>query len=413
MTLLFDELTHSPVDADEHRTDNIESSWEELTRRGHNVEGYVRWGHGRVIATSIEIATIVPDLERMRNSTRSVQPPRTLREAPADWVDLLNRMGRHDPALDERLASLPEDERAKVTMVLRALAGPYSELVNDWVRTASREDLIAWTPPSNPEEVLTLGAIETVTRDDKATFRWMVDRFTKTYPSDWAKESLYREWRYLHAELVPPCSSKEMSQRKIAERDVEKAIAGRVASQQNEGSSDDEEEDKPPETPGLSINQLTSAAVEFLHAGRRNAAAALFEAAKRKRPNDPDVRNNYGFCILPDNPEAGMQEVHAAGELGFVHRGVTLANRMYGLFLLGRFASALEAAERLFHEEDADHDAYLWDWRKEPENTTVVHVTPRTYGARFALDIAEAAGDASQAGVWAGRAASLGSALET
>jgi hypothetical protein len=322
-------------------------------------------------------------------------------------------MGRHDPALDDRLASLPEDERAKITMVLRALAGPYSELVNAWVRTVSREDLIAWTPPSNPEEVLTLGAIETVTRDDKANFRWMVDHFTKTYPSDWAKESLYQEWRYLHAELVPPCSSKEMSQRKIAERDIERAIASRVASLQNdERPSEDEDEDKPPETPGLSIDQLTSAAVEFLRAGRRNAAAALFEAAKRKRPNDPEARNNYGFCILPDDPEAGIQEVHAAGELGFVHRGVTLANRMYGLFLLGRFASALEAAERLFHEEDADHGAYLWDWRKEPENTTVVRVTPRAYGAQFALNIAEVANDASQAALWAGRVASLGPALE-
>jgi hypothetical protein len=406
MTVLFDELSHSPVDAEEQRTAHIEGSWEELEFRGHNVEGYVRWGRGRVIATSIEIATIFRDLERTRSSSESVEPPRTLREAPSGWADLLNQLGRHDPALDDALASLPEHERAKTSMVLRSLTGPYANLVSAWVRTASREDLIAWRPPSDPEEVLTLAAIETVAKDDKATFMWLADRFTKTYITDWAKESLYREWRYLHAEMMPPCSSTEMGQRRIAERDVAKAIASRVASPQKDRASGDQ--DKPPETSGLSINQLTTAAVEFLHAGRRNAAAALFEAAKRERANDPDVRNNYGFCILPDDPAAGLQEVHAAGELGFIPRGVTLANRMYGLFLLKRFASALEAAERLFHEEDADHDAYLWDWRKGPENATVIRVTPRTYGAQFAVDIAEAADDASQATLWTTRVASLG-----
>ena len=75
MTVLFDELSHSPVDAEEQRTAHIEGSWEELESRGHNVEGYVRWGRGRVIATSIEIATIFRDLERTRSSAESVQPP--------------------------------------------------------------------------------------------------------------------------------------------------------------------------------------------------------------------------------------------------------------------------------------------------------------------------------------------------
>jgi hypothetical protein len=410
MKLLFDELSHSPVDAEAQRTANIESSWEELERRGHNVHGYVRWGRGRVIATSIEIATIFRDLEETRSSGEPAKPPRTLREAPLGWGDLLNRVGKHAPALEDALASMPEDERAKTRLVLRALTGPYAELTNAWVRTASRDDLLAWRPPSDPEEVLTLAAIETVTTEEQATFSWLVDRFTFTYLTDWAEKSLHREWRYLHAELVPPCSSMEMRQRRIAERDVSKAIASRVASLKRDQLSDDEV--KPPKTPGLSINQLTSAAIEFLHAGRRSAAAALFEAAKRESANDPEVRNNYGFCILPDDPEAGLQEVHAAGELGFIPRGVTLANRMYGLFRLQRFASALEAAERLFHEEDAHHDAYLWDWRKGPENAKVICVTPHTYGVQFALDIAEVAGDAAQAAVWATRAESLGRAPE-
>jgi hypothetical protein len=168
-----------------------------------------------------------------------------------------------------------------------------------------------------------------------------------------------REWRYLHAEIVAPCSSLEMRQRKISDQDISKAIASRVAPFSPHRDRQHRKEKVERETSGLSIDQLTASAIEFLQAGRRSAAAALFEAAKRDNSSDSDVRNNYGFCILPDDPQGGLQEIHAAQELGFIHTGVTLANRMYGLFLLKRFASALEAAEKLWNEDHVDHSAYL------------------------------------------------------
>jgi hypothetical protein len=71
------------------------------------------------------------------------------------------------------------------------------------------------------------------------------------------------------------------------------------------------------------------------------------------------------------DPE-GPQEILAAEALGFTPRSVNLANRMYGLFRLRRYASALEVAERLFQEDD--HEAWLWDWRTDPENTTILRV---------------------------------------
>jgi mannose/cellobiose epimerase-like protein (N-acyl-D-glucosamine 2-epimerase family) len=68
---------------------------------------------------------------------------------------------------------------------------------------------------------------------------------------------------------------------------------------------------------------------------------------------------------------------------------------MYGLFRLRRYASALEVAERLFQEDD--HEAWLWDWRKDPENTTILRVNAHPHAVEFALDIAQATGDSSQA----------------
>ena len=402
--LLEEELSRSPVDAEPSRSARIEDCWRELERRGHNVEGYVRWGLGRFIATSVVIATVLPDLEDadeddegQESTGHSVR----FREAPTGWVNLLDQMPSDDPSLERMFTSQPPEEAAKSRRVVGALIGPYAELTLAWVRTAIREDLIAWRAPSDPGAVLTLGTIESVAKEDRQTYRWLVDRFMKTYLDEWALQSLYLEWRYLHAELVAPCSSTEMRQRRIADADLSKAIASRVAAVHKD-RRDESSDDELPETPGLSIGQLVNAAVEFLEAGRRSAAAALFEAAKRDNPDSADVRNNYGFCILPDDPEGGLQEIRAAEALGFTPRSVNLANRMYGLFLLRRYASALEAAERVFQEDD--HSAWLWDWRKDPANTTILRVNARPYAVQFALDIAQATGDSSQANLWAGRA---------
>jgi hypothetical protein len=367
---------------------------------------YVRWGLGRFIATSVVIATVLPDLEDVDEDEDSGRHSGRLREAPAGWTNLLTELHSPDPSLEKVFASMPPEEREKAIRVVGALGGSFAELARAWVKTATQEDLIAWRPPSDPGEVLTLAAIDVVSKEEKDTYRWLVDRFTQTYLNNWAKRSLYLEWRYLHAELVAPCSSVEMRQRRIADGDVSKAIASRVAPVKKDRSVGDSDEIGPREAPGLSIDQLVTAAADFLEAGRRSAAAALFEAAKRDNPDNAEIRNNYGFCILPDNPEGGLQEIHAAEELGFTPRSVNLANRMYGLFRLQRYASALEVAERLFAEDD--HEAWLWDWRKDPENTTILMVNARPYGVQFALDIAQATGDSSQATLWAARVEALG-----
>jgi hypothetical protein len=113
-----------------------------------------------------------------------------------------------------------------------------------------------------------------------------------------------------------------------------------------------------------------------------------------------------------DNGESSVHGVDRRLEADHLMRELlwcgteNLANRMYGLFRLQRYASALEVAERLFAEDD--HEAWLWDWRKDPENTTILMVNARPYGVQFALDIAQATGDSSQATLWAARAEALG-----
>jgi tetratricopeptide (TPR) repeat protein len=143
--------------------------------------------------------------------------------------------------------------------------------------------------------------------------------------------------------------------------------------------------------------------IELLKRGRRASAAALLEKMKREDPSDAEVRNAYGFCLLPDHPEEGLQEIHAASELGHSPQ-LPLANRMFGLFLLHEYNAALEAADRLFREEDRHEEAYLWDWRKAPEDTSIISIEPRSYAVQFALDIARITEDTQAINVWARRA---------
>ena len=98
--------------------------------------------------------------------------------------------------------------------------------------------------------------------------------------------------------------------------------------------------------------------IELLQGGQRESAAALLEAELREDPSDAEVRNAYGLRILPDHPEEGLQEVQTASELG-CSPDIVLTNCMFGLFLLQRYAAALEAAERLFQLDQTHGEVYL------------------------------------------------------
>jgi tetratricopeptide (TPR) repeat protein len=148
--------------------------------------------------------------------------------------------------------------------------------------------------------------------------------------------------------------------------------------------------------------------IELLQGGQRASAVARLEAELREEPSDAEVRNAYGFCILPDHPEEGLLEVETASELGYSPE-LTLANRMFGLFLLQRYALALEAAEGLFQLEETHDEAYLWDWRKAPYDAAIISIKPRHYAVQIALDIAQITGDTQAMNIWASRAEALNS----
>lgn len=399
MTILVEQITRSPGQSGPNRTYNIKMCWKELERRDHDVVSYIRWGIGRAVATNIVLAIFSPYLDVKGHEALS-----TVREIPPGWKDLLDMVDKPEDPLDS-VDTSPDEARERNRRIASSMKGPFAELTLTWARTASIDDLIAWKPPADPQEVTNPVDPGGTPDEREATFQWLVERFTRTYLADWSKAALHLEWRYLHKQLVAPCPSLAMHQRRIDESELAKEIARRAVPALD-GSRF--AEDITLGVPSLSIDRLTTTAAEFLEAGRRSAALALFEAAKRDYPSDPEVLNNYGFCMLPASPKEGLDEIEAAGRLGYTRQDIILANRLYGLFLQNRFTSALRAAEDLYSKEESHHDAYLWDWRKPPESTVPITIDSRRYAVELSLHITRKISDVTEWNVWADRATRLG-----
>ena len=231
----------------------------------------------------------------------------------------------------------------KLTAVM---AGEFPSRLQIWAGTAPVDDLINCLPPTIDEFLAyDLGSESAV----KAKCRrplWMIDRFTETYLKDWDIESLRLEWRYQQGSEEPPCTRREMAARSVDANDLARALAEATA---NPVSN--------------TLPAIKSTAIRLLLSGRRNTAAAMFDAARQDHWDDPELQNNYGFCLLPDDPAEALKALELAAKLGFSHT-VNICNRVLALFKLGRHAAALEVADQAI-ERWSDLDisgSVLWDF---------------------------------------------------
>jgi hypothetical protein len=218
-----------------------------------------------------------------------------------------------------------------------------------WTAVASLDELINLTPPTR-DAIASLPPGEPGDRSLREQYRWPVDHFTKTFYRDWNTESLHYELRWLDGDILAPCPDELMRDRRIPREQITEEIARRVV--YNSGNID----------PGESLaDEMTRHAEKLLKQRRYREAAAVFEFGVQQRSEDPVVRNNLGFCLIPVEPREALNHLKSAANMGFEPSAINAYNQMCCYVAIGRSRAALNIADSEHKKPEAKQvGGFLW-----------------------------------------------------
>jgi hypothetical protein len=369
---------------DSQRTEKLSATAAELRRRGFNVDELLRCGLRLRLASSLAIATVMPELlaaqQPLGNGEDELTPPpELLTPPPAGWPEMFDAYLISEDPIPAGLSEI----NVAVHKLLAIVSSEFSARLEIWAGTASIEDLMNWRVPAIDELLSYDLGRESAIRAECRRALWIIDRFTETYLRDWNTDSLRLEWRYQQGSEERPCSQREMAARLIDINDLARTLAQATANPASE-----------------KLPSIKSTAIRLLISGSRNTAAAMFDAARQDSWDDPELQNNYGFCILPDDPSEALKALELAAKLGF-SRTVNICNRVLALFMVGRSATALEVAEQAIERwSDLDLEpSFLWDFTAS-EPTLLTRISPRRYLLDLATYVADASGNELVAARW-------------
>ncbi|RBQ21874.1 hypothetical protein DP939_04155 [Spongiactinospora rosea] len=232
---------------------------------------------------------------------------------------------------------------------------PSISRIHRWIEAVPLDDLVSLAPPRNGE--LPSSAGETADHGLIEHYTWAVDHFATTFYTEWRTKSLHLALRWLDGDAVPPCPDELMHDRPISRGEIEAEIAKRaVYGEPETGSSE----------PSL-VHEMTRHADGLLRQGRHREAAAVFEFGTRHRPDDPTLRNNLGFCLIPEDPREALRHLQAAGDMGYKAPLTNAYNQMCCFAGIGRSRAALNVAESAWNLPVTHHTPGGHLWRRKDE----------------------------------------------
>jgi tetratricopeptide (TPR) repeat protein len=380
----------SPADNPRARLDAFLAVTAELTRRGLDAESLVRFGMRNEIMASVLVDVL---LDALGLPIPEVVHPGIDR---AGWRSAL-------PKLPEAEASSGEVSAESLLRIVRAIENSHMALVHAWIMTAPLSDLITRSAPdfSSIEDASSL-----MPNSDAKLYQqyaWLVDRFSTTALRDWLTSSLHLEYRWQSEQEPPPCPTELMLDRDVDAAELSAEIARRSAL--NIGTQE-------PDPEAVLASEMTSHASALLEQGRYGDAAALFEFAVHRRPDDPGARNNLGFCLIPLNPQQALFELEAAARMGYSIPVINTYNRVCSYLAQRQHRAAIAAAENYWSDKrEATRGATLWRWLEEG-SWEITHVTdPHLALAELAELVCRLGGWREEALVWRRRAQSMRPAI--
>lgn len=328
-----------------------------LGQRGVDPAKLLQHGFGKVLILNIDARLAVAELKG--------SIPAGAGNFFHDWQRL--RRGAFE-------GQTPVGRELRMSMVFR-------EHLASWLADSSIEDVLRWTPPAE-----LLGGVERQSDASEKEFLWFVERFTKTYLSDWSDESLALEYKYVLEQWRPRHLPSEL----LMERDIKsEKICQEISGRAVHGKKTDP----------FALAVLVERALEAIDEERRDVAAAIFTAARTIEPNDPSLANNLGFCLIPDDPVKALEILTEARSLG-QESILNFANTVAAHVVLGDLESALRICDeaRAFGLRNTQ---VAWLWRLPLEGEPQVsEVGPASYICDLAILAASTLGNETLADSW-------------
>lgn len=343
ITSLLHDLISNLATSSSLSTDSVErryiinASMDELQKRGLDAQRIVRLGFGMQIALGIVFHNIIFP----RVNVEETLPEAIITPDPA-WTSLFERfsgniVGLESPELSDR-------------------AFRFAQKVRVWLNSAELGEIIDWVAPTD------LGSdLKTeIDRAEKARTIWLLDRFLLTYPDQWESSSLHLEWLYLHGQGTAPCPTHLMSARHVDQNLLATAIADHTTEKWRAS-------DASSESTTIRVQEFAQVARDNLASGRHEVAAALYKGLAELAPEDAEVRNNYGFCLIPSQPDEALRELKTAERLGYKSVLINAANQILTLHLLHRDAEAIEIGTPLLQQFNSETPNKGWLWQIDDE----------------------------------------------
>jgi hypothetical protein len=287
-----------------------------LGRRGLDVRELLSFGLAPMLNSAIGVSLSI------KGDSRSTDWP-----GSEQWRDLAERSGA-----------------SSIDLMSRGGNDSFLHVVLKWIQTSEPIDILKWTPPTSAKVDGTISEDPAVACE----YRWFVTRLAQTFLDEWPTDALELEYRFARGEWRPShVPTGLLSERLESPEAVAHAIAERTI--KGSGSYGSE-----------AVATLTQRAVDFIASGRVDLAANAFATARSMAPQDADFANNYGFCLLPSDPQSALDAFYESRRLGRSD-AILSANIGLALFRSDAAQDALTELESGYQQAlTGDTRAYLW-----------------------------------------------------
>ncbi|MER7211394.1 hypothetical protein ABT340_30450 [Streptosporangium sp. NPDC000239] len=379
------------------RAEVFEGAARELTRRGLDAVALVRHGLYREVAGALIAGIAATSLASERYEGFDHE----------SWAEVLR--------LPNRIPTIAGQSPSEAADAFGHVIAPLFPQIISWISTASLRDMVELRAPETIREISDNEINQFF--ELHTPYRWMIDYFSKTFYREWTTESLHLTHRWLQGFEGPPCSPELMDDRRIDPGTLAFEIADRAASKDDRGShkvslrrvSPARGKEAAALVMGSLAGEMRRHAVGLLRQGRTKEAAALFEFGVKGAPDNAELYNDWGFCLIPVEPHRALKLLIEAQALGYFFKPLNIYNQMCCLVSLGRHQAALSLAANSWDSVRACPPRCGNIWRLDGFSWALEHTKNVCREvADLAVSVATRHGRHDQVKIWSERIVALG-----